>query len=96
MTIPGLIFINPGIEVKTIKSDSLKANRDLSQIRTHFSIETVLVHPQVRGGVPESDNSGVNAGFFGPCSFKSAVQGFPISLEFRFFGLQSVPKESAS
>jgi hypothetical protein len=50
-------LIDPRVQVKTIISDSLLTDWNLNEIRAHFLIETVGVHPQVEGGVPQPDQS---------------------------------------
>jgi hypothetical protein len=44
MPVAALIVVRPGIEVKTIKSDSLSADGDGRQARAHVAIEAILVH----------------------------------------------------
>ena len=51
MPVATLIVIRPTIEVKTIKGDSLNANRYARKQRTDFAIEPIPVHPEVGGRV---------------------------------------------
>ncbi len=40
------IIVREGIQLQTVKRDSLHADGDFGQIWPHFSIETVFVHAQ--------------------------------------------------
>ena len=50
-----LIVVRVGIQLQTVKRNSLHANRDFRQKRPYFGIESVLIHTQERWGVPEPD-----------------------------------------
>jgi hypothetical protein len=44
MPVAALILVRPRVEVKAIKSDSLRADGDGRQARAHVAIETIFVH----------------------------------------------------
>jgi hypothetical protein len=51
MPVAALIVVGPGIEVKTVESDSLRADGDYIQEGTNVAIEAILVHAEIGGGV---------------------------------------------
>jgi hypothetical protein len=53
--VAGFILLYPSVQIKPIKSNALLANGNFREIRPHFLIETVAVHPQIEGGVPQPD-----------------------------------------
>jgi hypothetical protein len=57
-----LIVIRPRVEFKAIEGDALHADPDLGQRRTDLAIEAIAVHPEVAGGVAESDEAGEHGG----------------------------------
>jgi hypothetical protein len=48
MPVAALIVVGPGIEVKPIERDSLRADADRIQERTNVAIEAILVHAEIR------------------------------------------------
>jgi len=57
MPVAALIFIGPGIEVKPVEGDSLRADRDRGEERTNIAIEAILVHSEIRRGVAQADKA---------------------------------------
>jgi hypothetical protein len=57
MPVAALILVRPRVEVKAIKSDSLRADGDGRQARAHIAIETIFVHAKVGGRVAQSDET---------------------------------------
>jgi hypothetical protein len=48
-----LMVVRVSIELQPVECDALRADRDLSQVRTDFGIEAIAVHAEVGRGVPE-------------------------------------------
>ena len=57
MPVAALIVVGPGIEVKTVESDSLRTNGDYGEARTNVAIEAIFIHAEIRGGVAQSDEA---------------------------------------
>jgi hypothetical protein len=57
MPVAALIVVGPGIEVKPVESDSLRADRDHIQERTNVAIEPIFVHAEIRRGVAQPDEA---------------------------------------
>jgi len=57
MPVAALILVRPCVEVKAIKSDSLRADGDRRQARAHVAIEAIFVHAHVGGRVTQSDET---------------------------------------
>jgi hypothetical protein len=57
MPVAALIVVGPGIEVKPVKCDALRADWDLGESRTNLSIEAILVHAEIRRGVPHANEA---------------------------------------
>ncbi len=51
------ILVRPGVEVKPVKGDSLRADWYRQKVRTDLAIEPVLVHAKVRRGIANSDEA---------------------------------------
>jgi hypothetical protein len=51
MPVAALIVVGPGIEVKPVESDSLRADGNHIQERTHVAIEAIFVHAEIGGRV---------------------------------------------
>ena len=51
MPVAALIVVGPGIEVKPVKRDSLRADGDHIQERTNVAIEAIFVHAEIGRGV---------------------------------------------
>jgi hypothetical protein len=47
MPVAALIVVGPGIEVKTVERDSLRADGDHVQERTNVAIEAIFVHAEI-------------------------------------------------
>ena len=52
-----LILIDPRVQVKSVEGDSLLTNWNFNQIWSDLSIESVRVHAEIMGGVPQSNQS---------------------------------------
>ncbi|MCG7955062.1 MAG: hypothetical protein JAY91_06040 [Candidatus Thiodiazotropha endolucinida] len=48
------IFVHPAIDFKSIKSNALFPDRNLGEVGSDLFVETVTVHAQVMGGIPQS------------------------------------------
>ena len=57
MPVAALIVVGPGIEVKTVESDSLRTDWDRVQERTDVAIEAIFVHAEIRRGVAQADET---------------------------------------
>jgi hypothetical protein len=57
MPVAALIVAGPGIEVKPVERDSLRADGDLIQERTNVAIEAIFVHAEIRRGVAQPDEA---------------------------------------
>jgi hypothetical protein len=51
MPVAALIVVGPGIEVKPVKRDSLRTDRDYGEARTNVAIEAIFVHAEIGGRV---------------------------------------------
>ena len=72
MPVAALIFIGPGIEVKPVKRDSLRPDRNHGKKRTNLAIETILVHAEIGGRVAQPNEArqeqrGLGKRPFSPC-----------------------------
>jgi hypothetical protein len=47
MPVAALIVVGPGIEVKPVESDALRADWNHGQERTNLAIESILVHSEI-------------------------------------------------
>ena len=57
MPVAAFIVDGPGIEVKTVESDSLCADRNLGKKRTNLAVEAILVHAEIGGRVAQPDEA---------------------------------------
>jgi hypothetical protein len=57
MPVAALIVVGPGIEVKPVKCDPLRADGDHIQERTNVAIEAIFVHAKIRGRVAQPDEA---------------------------------------
>ena len=57
MPVAALIVVGPGIKVKTVKCNPLRADRDRSEKRANVAIETIFVHAEIRRGVAQPDEA---------------------------------------
>jgi hypothetical protein len=55
--VAGLIVVRPGIEVNTVEGDALHADPDGGNSGPYVAVESVLVHPEIRGRVPQADEA---------------------------------------
>lgn len=60
--VAALIVVRPCIEVNAVEGDSLDADAQDQETGTHFSIEAVLVHAEIGGGVAHADKAGQRRG----------------------------------
>jgi hypothetical protein len=56
--VAALIFIRPRIKVNAVERDSLDTDGDCGNARPHVAIEAVLIHAEVRGCIPKSQEAG--------------------------------------
>jgi hypothetical protein len=49
------MFVGPGVQVNTVKGDSLPTNANHCDVRADLAVEAVLVHTQVARGIAEAD-----------------------------------------
>jgi hypothetical protein len=52
-----LIVIRPGVQINAIKRDTLRADRNRRDVRTHVVIEAVLVHAEVSRRITQADEA---------------------------------------
>ena len=57
MPVAALIVVGPGIEVKTIESNSLRADWDRGKLRPNVAIEAIFVHAKVRRSVAHANEA---------------------------------------
>ena len=57
MPVAALIVVGPGVEVKAVKGDSLRADGDHIQERTNVAIEAIFVHTEIGGRVAQPDEA---------------------------------------
>ena len=55
--VAALIVVRPCIEVNAIEGDSLDADAESEDARTHFAVEAVLVHAEIGGRVAQADEA---------------------------------------
>ena len=55
MPVAALIVVGPGIEVKPVEGDPLRADWDRSEKRANVAIEAIFVHAEIRRGVAQAD-----------------------------------------
>ena len=60
--VAALIVVRPCIEVNAVEGDSLDADAESENARTHFAVEAVLVHAEVGGCVAQADEAGWRRG----------------------------------
>ena len=65
MPVAALIVVGPGIEVKSVKRDSLRADWDHVQERTNVAIEAILSMPRYEGASRMRMKRGTNRGGVG-------------------------------
>jgi hypothetical protein len=57
MPVAALIVVGPGIEVKPVKGNPLRADRNRGYAGTHVTIEAIFVHTEIGRGVAQSDEA---------------------------------------
>jgi hypothetical protein len=57
MPVATLIVVGPGIEVKPVKGDSLRPDRNHGKKRTNVAIEAIFVHAEVRRSVAHANEA---------------------------------------
>jgi hypothetical protein len=57
MPVAALIVVGPGIEVKTVERDSLRADGDCREAWANVAIEAIFVHAEIRWGVAQPDEA---------------------------------------
>ena len=65
MPVAALIVVGPGIEVKPVEGDSLRADRDHGKERTNVAIEAILVHAEIGRRVAHPDEARQERGRLG-------------------------------
>jgi len=56
--IAGLIILHPVVQFKSIEGNPLVADANLGQIRPDLGVESVAVHAEVEGSIPQADEPG--------------------------------------
>jgi hypothetical protein len=57
MPVAALIVVGPGIEVKPVEGDPLRADWDHREERTNIAIEAILVHAEIGRCVAQADET---------------------------------------
>ena len=57
MPVAALIVVGPGIEVKAVEGDTLRADRDHGEERTNIAIEAIFVHAEIRWRIAQPDEA---------------------------------------
>jgi len=65
MPVAALIVVGPGIEVKAVEGDPLRADRDHGEERANVAIEAILVHAEIRRRVAQPDEARQKRGRLG-------------------------------
>ena len=65
MPVAALIVVGPGIEVKPVKGDSLRADWNHGEERTNVAIEAIFVHAEIGRGVAQPDEARQQPGWLG-------------------------------
>ena len=52
------MVLRPGVEFKPVECDPLAADGDLGEQRADLGVETVPVHPEVKGRIAQPDEPG--------------------------------------
>ena len=56
--VAALIVVRPCIEVNAVEGDSLNADAEGEDAWAYFAVEAVLIHAEVRGCIPKSQEAG--------------------------------------
>jgi hypothetical protein len=65
MPVAALIVVGPGIEVKPVEGDALRADWDRGEERANIAIEAIFVHAEIRWRVAQSDEARQERGRLG-------------------------------
>jgi hypothetical protein len=65
MPVAALIVVGPGIEVKAVEGDPLRADRDHGEERTHVAVEAIFVHAEIGRRVAQPDEARQERGRLG-------------------------------
>jgi hypothetical protein len=57
MPVAALIVVGPGIKVKPVKGDPLRADRDHVEEGTNVAIEAIFVHAKIRRRIAQPDEA---------------------------------------
>jgi hypothetical protein len=57
MPVAALIVVRPGIEVKPVEGDPLRADRDRGEERPDVAIEAIFIHAEIRRNVAQPDET---------------------------------------
>jgi hypothetical protein len=57
MPVAALIVVGPGIEVKTVESDSLRPDRNHRNQRTNLAIKAIFIHAEIGRGVAQPNEA---------------------------------------
>jgi hypothetical protein len=65
MPVAALIVVGPGIEVKPVKRDALRADWNHGEERTNVAIEAIFVHAEIRWSVAHANEARQQPRWFG-------------------------------
>ena len=65
MPVAALIVVGPGIEVKAVKGDPLRADRDHGEDRANVAVEAIFVHAEIGRRVAQPDEARQERGRLG-------------------------------
>jgi hypothetical protein len=65
MPVAALIVVGPGIEVKTVERDSLRADWNCREGWTNIAIEAIFVHAEIRWSVAHANEARQQPRWFG-------------------------------
>lgn len=57
MPVAALIVVGPGIEVKPVKGNPLRADRDHGKEGTYVAIEAIFVHAEILRSIAQADET---------------------------------------
>jgi hypothetical protein len=57
MPVAALIVVGPGIEVKPVEGDPVRADWNHGKQRTNLAIEAILVHSEIRRRIAQADKT---------------------------------------
>jgi hypothetical protein len=50
-------LIHPSVQIKPVKGNTLLSDANFNEIRPDFGVKAVPVHAQIKGRIPQSDQS---------------------------------------